>query len=242
MSQISPTETRPTPTIEDYLAIMYIMERDGEEVIAARLAESLEVAPPTVTMTLKRMEEDGWILKEGRKNIHLTDKGGEAARSVIRRHMLTEWMLRRMLNISWSHIHAEAHNIEHTISGEIEDRLRINLEDPQLCPHGNPMPGYEYVSAPWTPLTETETGRPLIIRRIHETAEDNPELLRFLEANGIIPGARAEVIEILPFNQTLTLAVGEKRVALGFQAARYIFVECEGQRSIHGSVDFQNSS
>jgi len=36
------------------------MERDGDEVIAARLAESLEVAPPTVTVTLKRMER-GWL-------------------------------------------------------------------------------------------------------------------------------------------------------------------------------------
>ena len=44
-------ENRPTPTIEDYLAILYVMERDGEEVVAARLAESLEVAPPTVTVT-----------------------------------------------------------------------------------------------------------------------------------------------------------------------------------------------
>ena len=55
------TESRPTPTIEDYLAIIYVMERDEDEVIAARLAESLEVAPPTVTVTLKRMERDGWI-------------------------------------------------------------------------------------------------------------------------------------------------------------------------------------
>jgi Mn-dependent DtxR family transcriptional regulator len=35
------TETRPTPTIEDYLAVIYVMERDEGEVIAARLAESL---------------------------------------------------------------------------------------------------------------------------------------------------------------------------------------------------------
>jgi len=63
------TENRPTPTIEDYLAIIYVMERDEEEVIAARLAESLEVAPPTVTMTLKRMERDGWIAVDPDKGI-----------------------------------------------------------------------------------------------------------------------------------------------------------------------------
>jgi len=225
MSQSPPVEDRPTPTIEDYLTIMYVMERDGEEVIGARLAESLEVSPPTVTMTLKRMEEDGWITKEGRKDIHLTDKGCEAARSVIRRHMLTEWMLARMLNIPWSHIHAEAHHIEHAISDETEDRMRINLEDPQTCPHGNPLPGYEYLSAPWTPLIDVEAGACVVIRRIHENAEHNPELLSFLEANGVVPGARVVVNEVLPFNQTVNLTVRDRQVALGFLSARYIFVE-----------------
>lgn len=145
MTQSLATQKRPTPTIEDYLAIMYVMERDGEEIIAARLAKSLEVAPPTVTVTLKRMEHDDWIVSAGRKCTHLTESGLKAARSVIRRHMLTEWMFTRMLNVPWSRIHAEAHQIEHTISEEIELQMRSNLDDPQLCPHGNPLPGYEYV-------------------------------------------------------------------------------------------------
>jgi len=219
------TETRPTPTIEDYLAIIYVMKRDGEEVIAARLAESLEVSPPTVTVTLKRMERDGWIATEQGKDIRLTEKGCEAACTVIRRHMLTEWMLARMLKVPWSHVHAEADQIEHTISDEIEAQMRNNLDDPQLCPHGNPLPGYEYVAAGWFPLTEQQPGEKVIIRRIHETAEDNPDLLEYLESNGIVPGAPVEVSEILPFNQTLSLMVEKKKITLGFPTARYIFVE-----------------
>ena len=215
------------------------MERDEGEVIAARLAESLEVAPPTVTVTLKRMERDGWIAatqprnKRGRqkapieqgKAVRLTDKGCEAARSVIRRHMLTEWMLARMLKVPWSHVHAEADQIEHTISDEIETQMRTNLDDPQLCPHGNPLPGYEHVAAGWLPLTSILPGEKIIIRRIHETAEENHALLEFLETNGIVPGAQAEVTDILPFNQTLNLQLEKKKVALGFPTARYIFVE-----------------
>jgi DtxR family Mn-dependent transcriptional regulator len=219
------TESRPTPTIEDYLAVIYVMERDGDEVIAARLAESLEVAPPTVTVTLKRMERDGWISTAGPKAINLTETGREAASSVIRRHMLTEWMLARMLKVSWSHVHAEAHQIEHTISAEIEAQMRSNLDDPQLCPHGNPLPGYEYVTAGWVALTSIVPGEQVIIRRIHETAENDPELLHFLEMNKIIPGNQAEVTEVLPFNQTISLKLGKRKVALGTAAAQYIFVE-----------------
>jgi len=225
MSQHIAGESRPTTTIEDYLAIMFIMERDGEEIIAARLAESLEVTPPTVTVTLKRMERDGWIEVEGRKNIHLTEAGCEAASSVIRRHMLTEWMLARLLKVPWSHVHSEAHAIEHSISDDIENKMRLNFDDPQLCPHGNPLPGYEYVTAQWKSLTQMQVGEQVIIRRIHETAENDAELMMFLESNGIVPGTRAEVSEVLPFNQTLTLAIGDRRVVLGFPAAQYIYVE-----------------
>ena len=218
-------DARPTPTIEDYLAIIYVMERDGDEVIAARLAESLEVAPPTVTVTLKRMERDGWVAADPGKDIRLTDKGCEAARSVIRRHMLTEWMLARMLKVPWSSLHAEADQIEHSISDEIESQMRLNLDDPQLCPHGNPLPGYEYVAADWLPLTGIQPGQRVIIRRIHETAEDNHELMQYLEANGVIPGTHAQVCDVLSFNQTICLQIGKKQVSLGFSTARYIFVE-----------------
>jgi len=218
-------KSRPTPTIEDYLAVIYVLERDDGQVIAARMADSLEVAPPTVTMTLKRMERDGWIVPEQGKEIRLTDKGCEAARSVIRRHMLTEWMLARMLKVPWSRVHAEADQIEHTISDATETQMRTNLDDPQLCPHGNPLPGYEHVAADWLPLTGMLIGEKVIIRRIHETAEENHELLEFLETKGIVPGALAEVTEILPFNQTLSLQLWNQKVALGFPTARYIFVE-----------------
>jgi DtxR family transcriptional regulator, Mn-dependent transcriptional regulator len=218
-------ENRPTPTIEDYLAILYVMERDGEEVVAARLAESLEVAPPTVTITLKRMERDGWIAVHPEKGIYLTKAGHEAASSVIRRHMLTEWMLARMLKVPWSRVHAEADQIEHSISNEIENQMRSHLDDPQTCPHGNPLPGYEYIARDWLPLLEIGAGEKVTIRCIHETAEDNHELLQFLEAQGILPGTRAEVTEVLAFNQTIGLKVGKKNVTVGFPAGKFIFVE-----------------
>ena len=48
--------------------------------------------------------------------------------------MLTEWMLARMLKVPWSRVHAEADQLEHSISEEIENQMRTNLDDPQTCP------------------------------------------------------------------------------------------------------------
>jgi DtxR family transcriptional regulator, Mn-dependent transcriptional regulator len=204
---------------------MHVMERDQGEIIAARLAEMLNVSPATVAMTLKRMERDNWITGKGRKGIHLTETGRSAAFSVIRRHMLTEWLLVKLLKVPIAQTHDESHGIEHAISPQLEERLREVLDDPKVCPHGNPFPGCEAYTSDWIPLTELTPGQIVTIRRIHEFAEDNHDLLVFLTENGIVPGAEIEMVEILPFNQTLSVRLAEKLVTLGFQSARFIFVE-----------------
>jgi DtxR family Mn-dependent transcriptional regulator len=218
-------DQRPTHTVEDYLMTMQVMERDYGEIVAARLAEMMNVAPATVAMTLKRMERDNWITGTGRKAIHLTDTGRQAAHSVTRRHMLTEWLLLRVLKVPLPQIHDEAHGIEHVISPSLEERLIEILDNPQVCPHGNPLPGFEHVVRNWAPLTELSRGEAAIIRRIHEFAEENHDLLTFLIENGALPGAKIEVLDILPFNHTLTIQVDNKPVTLGFAVARYIFAE-----------------
>lgn len=219
------TNCRPTATVEDYLAAIYILERDREAVIGARLAELLQVSAPTVTLTLKRMNSSGWVISDEKKEIHLTQEGHELARSVIRRHMLTEWMLTRMLHMSWSKVHAEADKIEHSLSSDVEERLRTQMNNPQTCPHGNPLPGFEEVAAKWLPLSDISSGTQVIIRRIHEHAEDNSELMCFLEKHNILPGVQVCVLEKLDFNHTITLDCGSEKLAVGFSIAERIFVE-----------------
>ena len=99
------------------------------------------------------------------------------------------------------------------------------MASPQTCPHGNPLPGYEDAVAAWVPLTEVPPGSTVTIRRIHELAEENTQLLVYLEAKDIIPGMQVTVTEILPFNQTITVEVDGRPVILGNTVAGYIFVE-----------------
>ena len=209
-------------TVEDYLSLIYVLERDNEPVVGVHLAELLGVTPPTVTNTLKRLTRDG-LLSMDKRETRLTKAGWEAAQTVMRRHMLTEWM---MLNrLPWSKLHQEAHNLEHAISAEAESALLAELGHPKTGPHGNPFPGSEGAVASWIPLTKIPSGEKVIVRRIHELAEQNTELMAFLESNGIMPAARATVVEVLPFNQTVTLNLQGKTSTLGFASARYVFVE-----------------
>ncbi len=209
-------------TIENYLSLMYILERDKEPILGVHLAELLGVTPPTVANTLKRMVRDRLITMD-KNGTRLTKAGKQSARTVLRRHMLTEWMMARML--AWSKLHQEAHNLEHAISAEVETALFEELGHPQTCPHGNPLPGCEGEVSSWIPLTEVSPNRKVTIKRVHELAEYDLELLTFLESKGLMPGAELMVREVLPFNQTITLEVHGQEVTLGFASARYLFVE-----------------
>ncbi len=217
-------KSRPTPTIEDYLSLLLILERDNEPIVGARLAELMSVSPPTVTNTLQRMTRDGLILHNDAKGALLTEKGLMAARSVMRRHMLSEWLVARM--VGWSRAHIQAHEMEHVISAELEAALLLDLKNPQTCPHGNPLPGFEHVVAKWAPLITFNLGDKLTLRRVHELAEETSGVLPFLEERHVLPGVRAEIVEMLPFNQTVTLKLDQGQlVTLGFGVARYIFGE-----------------
>ena len=211
-------------TIENYLSLMYVLERDREPVVGARLAELLSVTAPTVTNTLKRMARDGLIAMD-KEGTRLTKAGKQSARTVLRRHMLTEWMMARML--PWSKLHEEAHNLEHAISSEVESALYEDVGHPLTCPHGNPLPGCEDAVSAWLPLTTISPDQSVIIRRIHELAEYNQDLMAFLEMRGLMPGAEVVVREVLPFNQTVGIEIQGQNVTLGFASARYLFVELQ---------------
>jgi len=212
-------------TIQDYLSLIFVLERDNEQVVGARLAELLSVTPPTVTNTLKRMSRDG-LVAMGKHGARLTAAGRRSARTVTRRHMLTEWMM--VGRLPWSRLHMEAHNLEHAISAESENALLQELGHPQTCPHGNPLPGSEDAVRSWIPLMTVPEHETVIIRRIHELAEQNVDLMAFLESKDVVPGKRATIREVLPFNQTITLAIGDKTATLSFASARHVFVERPG--------------
>ena len=228
MTNITDSSPRGVPglssTIQDYLSLIYVMERDAEPVVGSRLAELLGVTPPTVTNTLKRMTRDG-LITMNKDGTHLAEAGWDAARVVMRRHMLMEWMMAKTL--PWSKLHSEAHQLEHAISTMTETALMEQLGRPETCPHGNPLPGCEETVAAWIPLTEIPAGETVIIRRIHELAEENAQLLAYLETKHITPGTQAVVAEILPFNQTITVEVEGQPVTLGNAVARYIYVELD---------------
>jgi DtxR family transcriptional regulator, Mn-dependent transcriptional regulator len=208
-----------TSVVEDYLQVLHYLTRDGCPVIAARLAERLNVSAPTVTATLQRMERDGLIEHGARKEILFTRQGREAAENIVRRHALAERLLTDLLKMPWHESHEEAHGVEHVMTPNIEARLLHVLGNPTTCPHGNPIPGLGKLAPDEFPLDQARVGDELRIQRITEEAEEDAHLMKYLQEHGVEPGARMSVREAAEFNATIVLEGPHGPVSLGFAVA-----------------------
>src|SRR5688500_10722641 len=128
------------PPLEEYLEAIHELEEEGVQVIQARLAERLGHSAPSVSETMRRLKDDGYVTLSNR-TISFTEKGRQRAESVVRKHRLAERLLTDVIGLEWHKAHLEACRWEHVISDEVEERLVALLENPQTCPHGNPIPG-----------------------------------------------------------------------------------------------------
>ncbi|MBI4522945.1 MAG: metal-dependent transcriptional regulator [Deltaproteobacteria bacterium] len=219
-------EPKISPAVEDYLKAIYVLADEAQPVIAARVADEMGVSPSTMVSTLRRLEREGYVKVERRKEIQLTAKGKKVAEGILRRHFLTERLLTDILGLDWVKAHQEAHRLEHAISTEVEERMAVLLHHPTTCPHGNPIPGERPVadSRGFT-LDKATSGSKLTLVCISEMGERDARLLSFMQEHQMVPGATLEVIEIAPSLGIINLKVGSDSFSLGIEAAKKIRVQ-----------------
>lgn len=213
-----------TAVVDDYLQMLHYFKRDGQTARAARLAERLNVSPPTVAATLQRMERDGLIAHGPGHEIVLTSYGEERADNIVRRHALAERFLTDMLQMPWHQAHEEAHIFEHALTPRIEAHLLKALNNPTTCPHGNPIPGLGVLAEDEFPLNQATAGDTVTLQRITEDAELEIDLLRYLQEHGMEPGVAVVVREVSPFNELLLLDTPRGSLALNLRVASLLRV------------------
>jgi DtxR family transcriptional regulator, Mn-dependent transcriptional regulator len=214
-------------TIEEYLEMVYRLDQKGGPVIGARLAEAVGVSAPTVTQTLKRMVKDGYVRMDARKEIALTPAGMEQVRSIQRRHRLAELLLTDILGFDWLQAHVEAVKFQHVLSPEVASAISRTLGDPLTCPHGNPIPGNipdDYTEEALRPLAAVPVGETVIVRRITEDGEEEPQLLGYYYDKGLLPGAILIMREQELYAGTVTVEKEGNPMALGVRAAQELLV------------------
>ena len=129
----------PTATLEEYLESIYRLAASDSVVRPTQIAEAVGVSGPTVTATLRRLEAQGYIVREG-TSVVLTPSGRERAVDILRRHRVAEAFLVDTLGLEWDAAHEEACLLEHALSPRVVDALEKFLKNPAVCPHGHVIP------------------------------------------------------------------------------------------------------
>jgi len=209
--------------VEDYLKTIFTLEAEGNKATTTQIADALDVSSASATNMVKRLSKMGLVDYESYKGASLTSSGKKIALEIVRHHRLLELYLLEVMGYSWDEVHEEAEKLEHHISERFEDKIAKLLDDPTHDPHGDPIPTKDGLMPEMDaePLIDAEANHEYIVNRVKD---QDPELLRYLEKIGLLPGVKVTIKEKAPFNGPITLLIEDTEQAIGNDVARNIFV------------------
>lgn len=209
--------------VEDYLKVIFKLESEEKGASTTHIAELMEVSSASATNMIKRLAKMGLVEYQSYRGASLTSSGRKIALEIIRHHRLLELYLLEVMGYSWDEVHDEAEKLEHHISEQFEDKIAELLDNPTHDPHGDPIPTKEGIMPEMhsEPLTEAEENGLYLVSRVKN---QDPELLRYLEKVGMLPGARLSIKEKAPFNGPITLLIEDREQVIGYDVATHIHI------------------
>jgi|TARA_B100001964_G_scaffold215566_1_gene254020 DtxR family Mn-dependent transcriptional regulator len=219
--------------IEDYLKAIYELQKGELPVSTSALAQRLGYTSASVTGMLKKLAAQTPRLVNYRRHrgVALTPTSEKIALEIIRHHRLIELYLMEALGYSWDEVHAEAEKLEHVISESLEERIANFLGDPELDPHGDPIPTKEgrIAASAGKRLSALGVGQ---TGRIIRVVDEDPELLRYLTELGLRPQAMVTVTARAPFGGPVYVQTDDGAPqALGDKVAESVCVELVGEKA-----------
>ena len=209
---------------DDYLTAIYRLANDeGQDVIAVRLADRLQITPPSVAGMLKRLLRDGLVTQDSKKVIRLTSEGLARAEQMVRRHRLAECLITDVLKVPWWRAYEEVHLLEHGISDITEPHLYEALGRPLRSPFGYPIPGADGPQTlSMTTLADLQEG---VTAEVDRVFEEDEQLLQFFDEEGFRPGEKVTLESLAPYRGTVTARLNGRSVVMGTQVAERIWVK-----------------
>lgn len=209
-----------TEAIQDYAKAIYsLQDRQDGLISTSAIAQRVDVSPASATAMIKRMAVLKLVRYEPYKGVSLTAAGERIALETMRHHRLIELYLAKALDMPWDGVHAEAEVLEHYISEDLEEMIAQKLSDPELDPHGDPIPDrslnmpHEKTSV----LADLKPGDSGVFKRV---SDSDPAMLRYLAERDILLGAKFVVESKEPFDGPLNVKFDGHVHALGGRLAR----------------------
>jgi DtxR family Mn-dependent transcriptional regulator len=209
---------------EDYLSVIY-KSADSKGVIKAnQIAEQLNISSAAVTDMLRKLSKEGYVEYKRYKGTKLTNSGEDYARNMVRRHRIWELFLHQIVGLPWDKVHDEAHNLEHSASDELINKLEEMLDYPEFDPHGDPIPdknGHLPKIILGVPLSSVRPGIKVKVNRVHDF---DSSFLQYISKIGIELNKEIMVVEALEFDHSLLVEIDKKETNISSKVAANIFV------------------
>lgn len=173
---------------------------------------------------LRFLKNEGYInLKDGQ--VHLTKKGEQKGKEMVRLHRLTERLLSDVLGMSEELYEKATCSVEHAITLELEEAICTLLGHPLICPHGKIIPrgaccikNEDKVERVIYSLSQLNPGDEGKISYVYST---NPALMSRMISLGIAPGKRIKLLRNFP---SYIIQIGNTQIALDEGIAKSINV------------------
>lgn len=211
-----------------YLAEIYrLTDRENPDdgfVTTSALADMLMVSPPAVNRMVNRLKELDLIEHEPYQGIKLTESGIQESLRHLRAHRIAEVFLSKVMGFDWDGIYSEASQISSALNDTLIDRMAAMAENPQFCPHGEPIPQADGIIQIMDDilLSDAEAETTVRVTRMRTREADR---LSYIEALGLIPERELEVIHKAPFNGPMQLKIGDEYRIIGHNLAELIRVQ-----------------
>lgn len=114
-------------SLQDYLEKILMLKNEIHEVRSVDLARKLNFSKASVSVAIKKMQQEGYVDVSSKGFISLTLKGEEIAKAVLERHtILTKFF--ESLGVEENIAKEDACNIEHIISEETFQAIKKTVK------------------------------------------------------------------------------------------------------------------
>ncbi|MGN1131072.1 MAG: metal-dependent transcriptional regulator [Ruminococcus sp.] len=108
---------------EDYLEKILILSQKNSVVRSIDIVNYMKVSKPSVSVAMKKLRENGYILMDTDGYITLTEEGDKIAQKMYERHIfITQWL--QDLGVPKEIASNDACKIEHVLSVETFDAIK----------------------------------------------------------------------------------------------------------------------
>lgn len=112
---------------ENYLETILMLSKEKKELHAIDIVNHLGYSKPSVSIMLKKLKENNYIMIDSNNHIFLTENGYKIAQKIYERHaILTTFLMN--LGIDEKTAEDDACKIEHYLSEETIEAIKKNIK------------------------------------------------------------------------------------------------------------------